>query len=536
VRLTTLGRTLLFVLSALPLGVVGYVFVVAGWPLTLALAITPLVVPVLLAFGWLVRLLVLGEAAIASTLLGTPTARPPARPPVRGYWRRALAVLQDKTFWKGQVYALLRFVVGLPTAIVMVALMASGLGAATAFVWYRWIPQDGGGHGLDFGAWHTDTFFENVLLIPAGCVVLALAVALLIPIRAVWRRVATALLPKGSDAVTRPPRQPADRRRALTVHALASGGLVATETLIWALTTRAYYWPYWTLLPLAAAFGIHALVEGLELYPTTWRRGRVNKPFAVHTGVSAIVELFLVGVWAATTRWYFWPVWPLIGLSLAVLIHWAVLQMKRIDHLETARSSTVQVQETDLRRIERDLHDGAQARLVALGINLGLAEQKFETDPDSARLLVTEARDGVTDALREIRDLVRGIRPPVLADRGLEAAIAALADRHPLPVDVTAHVEPRPTDPVETAAYFIVAESLTNAAKHADATRVDVRLERHGPLLRVEIIDDGKGDADPNGAGIAGLRRRVEALDGRLTVTSPAGGPTIVRAELPCGS
>jgi signal transduction histidine kinase len=149
---------------------------------------------------------------------------------------------------------------------------------------------------------------------------------------------------------------------------------------------------------------------------------------------------------------------------------------------------------------------------------------------------VTEARDGVGDALRELRDLVRGIRPPVLADRGLEAAITALADRSPVRVDVTANVDPRPEDRVETAAYFVVAEALTNAAKHADATRVDVRIERLGPVLRVEVIDDGHGDADPSGSGLVGLRRRVEALRGNLTVSSPAGGPTVVRAELPCGS
>jgi len=193
-------------------------------------------------------------------------------------------------------------------------------------------------------------------------------------------------------------------------------------------------------------------------------------------------------------------------------------------------------QESELRRIERDLHDGAQARLVALGMSLGMAEQKLASDPVAAQRLLADARRGAHEALEDLRDLARGIHPPVLADRGLEAAIAALADRTPIKVNVAVDVDRRPEPPVETAAYFVVAEALANAGKHSDADQVDIAVRREDDELVVEIVDDGRGGADPAGNGLAGLARRVEALDGTLELTSPQGGPTTLRAVMPCGS
>ena len=223
---------------------------------------------------------------------------------------------------------------------------------------------------------------------------------------------------------------------ALAIHGVVSGGVVALLMLIWLLTSSSYFWPYWVALPLAVPFGIHAVVTLLLDRPELWRRRGMTLALAIHIGVAAVIELFLIGVWIGSGGGYFWPGWPLLGLAVTVAVHWGFVLALRVEHLEAARASTMELQENDLRRIERDLHDGAQARLVALGINLGMAEQKFETDPDAARALVSEARVGVGDALREMRDLVRGIRPPVLADRGLEAAISALADHSPVPVDV----------------------------------------------------------------------------------------------------
>ncbi len=160
---------------------------------------------------------------------------------------------------------------------------------------------------------------------------------------------------------------------------------------------------------------------------------------------------------------------------------------RRISELEETRAGAVDQQESELERIERDLHDGAQARLVALGMSLGMAEQKLDTDPAAAQALLAEAREGTREALEELRSLARGIHPPVLADRGLEAAISALAGRTPLQVTVSVDVPRRPPRAVETAAYFVVAEALANAGKHAGATRVDIAVREDGGALRVEV-------------------------------------------------
>jgi signal transduction histidine kinase len=206
----------------------------------------------------------------------------------------------------------------------------------------------------------------------------------------------------------------------------------------------------------------------------------------------------------------------------------------RVAAVEASRAGAVDSADARLRRIERDLHDGAQARLVALGMSLGMAEQKLADDPEGARRLLEEARAGAEEALTELRDLVRGIHPPVLADRGLEAALAALVGRSPFPVALEVELAERPPATVETAAYFVAAEALANASKHATAECVSVWIgRRHGALV-VRVEDDGRGDADASGGGLNGIRRRVEALDGTLSVSSPTGGPTIVEAVMPC--
>jgi signal transduction histidine kinase len=207
---------------------------------------------------------------------------------------------------------------------------------------------------------------------------------------------------------------------------------------------------------------------------------------------------------------------------------------ERIETLESTRAGAVSVQDNELRRIERDLHDGAQARLVALGMNLGMAEQKLSEDPGRVGELLAEARAGAEEALRELRALARGIHPPVLTDRGLEAALAALADSTPMHVTLSVDVPGRPPSAVESAAYFVAAEAMANAGKHAHADWLDIRIAVVGHRLEVEIKDDGAGGANPSGSGLMGLRHRVEALDGTLQVTSPPGGPTTIYAELPC--
>jgi signal transduction histidine kinase len=206
-----------------------------------------------------------------------------------------------------------------------------------------------------------------------------------------------------------------------------------------------------------------------------------------------------------------------------------------VRELTRSRARLVDAFEVERRRIERDLHDGAQQRLVALRITLGLAEMELAARPEAARDLLATARGHADAALTELRELVRGIHPQVLTDHGLPAAVAELADRSPVPVTLNLALGGRLPSTVESAAYFVAAEALANAAKHAGADRVDVSACRTAAELTMEVRDDGRGGADPAaGTGLAGLADRVAAIGGTLTLSSPAGGPTVLRLELPC--
>lgn len=207
----------------------------------------------------------------------------------------------------------------------------------------------------------------------------------------------------------------------------------------------------------------------------------------------------------------------------------------RIQHLAAARSAAVDTQMAEIRRIERDLHDGAQARLVAMGMTLNAAEHLLETDPEAVRALLIEARQSSSKALEELRNLVRGIHPPVLADRGLADAVRALAMVCPVTTEVTVDLPGRPEMPVESAAYFAISEIVTNVAKHSGAVRawIDIRYDRE--MLRITVTDDGHGGADATrGTGLRGIERRLATFDGVLAVNSPVNGPTTATMELPC--
>ena len=207
----------------------------------------------------------------------------------------------------------------------------------------------------------------------------------------------------------------------------------------------------------------------------------------------------------------------------------------RVQRLSETRTDAVDTAAAELRRVERDLHDGAQARLVALGMSLRAAERLFATSPGAALAMVGEAREMSSRALTELRDLVRGILPPVLADRGLGDAVRALALETPVNAKLDIDLPGRLAAPVESAAYFAVAEVLANAAKHAHARTVDVHMRHDGDALRIAVTDDGVGGADPaKGSGLRGVERRLGTFDGILAVNSPPGGPTIVVIEVPC--
>ncbi|MFE7111504.1 sensor histidine kinase [Streptomyces sp. NPDC057575] len=206
----------------------------------------------------------------------------------------------------------------------------------------------------------------------------------------------------------------------------------------------------------------------------------------------------------------------------------------RVSELESDRGVVVDTAAADLRRIERDLHDGAQARLVALAMDLGLAKEKLTDDPEAAARMVDEAHGEVKVALQELRDLARGIHPAVLTDRGLDAALSAIASRCTVPVTVEVDLPGRPAQAIEGIAYFTVSELLQNVSKHARATHASVDVWRAADRLMLQVTDDGRGGADAAaGSGLAGLAERLDAVDGVLVVDSPQGGPTRITAELP---
>ncbi|MFA1544357.1 sensor histidine kinase [Actinomadura monticuli] len=312
--------------------------------------------------------------------------------------------------------------------------------------------------------------------------------------------------------------------------------------------------------------------------PATWRDllwSLLNVPVALVLGVLAGgmtvygLEGLFVAWWVALLTGYGWgPFWMIedfgavgyagtvVGgallLVLSVPAGGAILRAhalfgrsllaptrsalaERVRRLTETRSETVDASAAELRRIERDLHDGAQARLVALSMNIGLAEEMMRHDPEMAQKLLAEAREASGTALTELRDLVRGIHPPVLAERGLDGAVRALALTLPLPVDVHVDLPGRADAPVESAAYFAVAEMLANVVKHSGARRAWVQVEHSGGRLLMIVGDDGTGGADPAaGGGMRGIERRLAAFDGTMAVTSPPGGPTVVTMELPC--
>jgi len=206
----------------------------------------------------------------------------------------------------------------------------------------------------------------------------------------------------------------------------------------------------------------------------------------------------------------------------------------RVEHLTQTRAGVVDAADAERRRLERDLHDGTQQRLVSLAMNLGMARAQAETT-EEARQAIAEAHEEAKAALAELRDLIRGLHPAVLEDRGLDAALSGVAARMPIPVRVTVDLPRRPAPVIEAVAYFVVSEGLANIAKHAQASQAEVFVQRAGDRLHVIITDDGVGGADPaRGTGLTGLARRASAVDGTFEIDSPPGGPTLLTVDLPC--
>ena len=280
-------------------------------------------------------------------------------------------------------------------------------------------------------------------------------------------------------------------------------------------------------------------VLGWARDPMTWRDlGWLLWTVTFGFVLSLLVVLLLLLV-VTGGLWYF-GVEPLMRARSAVdrwfltVGHTERLE-QRVQDLTESRADVVDHSATELRRIERDLHDGAQARLVALSMHLGMAESVLEKDPEAARRLVADARQATVSAIGDLRSVLRGIHPPVLADRGLAGAVTALALDLAVPVQVDADLAGRPPAPVESAVYFALAECLANVVKHAGAEHAWVRLRHRDGMLCGEVGDDGHGGADAGqGTGMLGVMRRLAAFDGTMAVSSPTGGPTLVTVEVPC--
>ncbi|WP_431958295.1 sensor histidine kinase [Nocardia lijiangensis] len=369
-------------------------------------------------------------------------------------------------------------------------------------------------------------------LIGVGIPALPEAARLLRPLAAFERRRAAARLGTPIEQVYRPltgdlrerlatlVADPANKRDLgwLAVHALTGFPLAGLAVVLPVSAVNQVLIPvYWRLLPEGAINSYGFVVD-------SWPRAVLSLLIAIPVGALVLRFPVLAEVQARAARALLAP-----GED-AVLAH-------RVAELTATRAAALDAHGAELRRIERDLHDGAQARIAAVIMQLGLAEQLRERDPEAAAGMVRTAQDTATAALAELRDVVRSVYPPVLSDRGLASAVSALAARSPIPCVVDLDATGRRPMAVEAAAYFVIAEALTNATKHARAENLSVTLGGTAELLVVEVRDDGAGGAEATeGGGLAGIRRRAEALDGRMTLDSPPGGPTVVRVELPCGS
>jgi signal transduction histidine kinase len=349
---------------------------------------------------------------------------------------------------------------------------------------------------------------------------------------------------RGAGALADRDRRATIRRMRRVLRELAV--LVAILLLaIWALAGAGYFWPAWAWFGLGLPFALDASIRWALRRPA----GPERRALVLWT-VFATLEAALVVVWALTTLGggapYFWPAWPLLGF-VAIAGGYSVLALgtsasgraalsARIDTLTRSREQAADAEAAELRRIERDLHDGAQARLVALSMQLGRAELALDDRP-GARELVENAHQEARRAIADLRSLARGIAPPLLSDRGLVAAARELAARCSAELEVEPALENRRLAPaLERGAYFVIAEALANAAKHAAAQHISVRLALAGDELMARIEDDGRGGADPAGSGLSGLRDRVEALGGTLSLASAAGEGTTLEARFPTGS
>jgi hypothetical protein len=305
-------RTLAFLLAAALVAPLALAVLIAGWVVVPVVAITPLVIPALVGFRYAVGGLARLDAGIANGLLGTSVNPPLRSPGPRGFWRSGLNALSDGAFWRQQAYLLLRLTVGFAVAVAEFSLLASSLGALTLPIWYRW-STTGSSPFPRIGSWHVDTLGRALLGVPVGIAVLGIALLLLAPLAAGSRRLVNGLLAGVEEGREPTLRQ---RRASLKAHTATYAVVTLVLTLIWAVTSRGYFWPEWTFIVLGLPLAIHALAElAIERVPTTCRA------LAVHAAAALSASIFFTLIWAVTSRGYFWPVWPILVLALSVAVH-----------------------------------------------------------------------------------------------------------------------------------------------------------------------------------------------------------------------
>jgi signal transduction histidine kinase len=516
-----------------------------------------------LVFRWTVEL----DRRNAALALGRPLRGSYRDHGGEGFFPRLASTARDPQTWKDLAWLVLHSGIGFAFGLVALIVVGGILALLTMPVWF-WAVSG----GPDVGNWHVDTLGKALLCTVAALPLSALGALLLrgmalgeswlarlllegmagangpAGVRAASFDGATAtasgqsadgaVAVHGTPAASMAPPRP---QVPLAAHAAISATLAAVVTGVWAAAGGGYFWPAWVWLGLAIPLGLHAgLGEALRLE-------RERRAFAIQAVISIVLVGTVIVVWALAGFGTFWPVWTILAVVAGFALHGLAALLwrrvfpdarerelsERVDELTRTRRGALDVQAAELRRIERDLHDGAQARLVSLSMQLGRAEADLADRPEAAAL-VRQARADAGAAIAELRDLSRGIAPPVLVDRGLPAAVEALGRRAAIPVGVAVEVDRRPPPAVETAAYFVVAESLTNVAKHAPESEARVAIVLDEAELRLAVADDGPGGADPAGGGLRGLRQRVEALDGTLLVQSPAGRGTTIEVAIPC--
>ncbi|MBW3607919.1 MAG: sensor domain-containing protein [Actinobacteria bacterium] len=533
------GRDFVFNLAGVVTAAVALMLWTLGSIVSLVLAITYVGLfaglATLLAIRWLARL----ERRRAAIVLGEPIEERyrPLRDEPRSYAARLHELVGEATTWRDFAWAAGWGWIGPITSILAAGLWVAVFGMLSMPAWYWAIPGgfDVGILAIDTPALALATTAAGLLLIPlCGVLVRAITVGELTAMRFVLR-------PRGEVAASPAAAAPPALGPPFELHVSLSLLAALVVTIVW-LATGGPFWPVWVWFGLGVLVALHAVAL------RSWAaRGDAERAFRVKAEFCALIAGYLWILWALSGAGYPWPIWPMLGMGTAVALRALVLYgdrlpwidrralVQRVDVLTRTRQGALDVQAAELRRIERDLHDGAQARLVALSMHLGRAEERLADQPEAAAL-VRRAREDAGLAIAELRDLARGIAPPILADRGLKAAIEALARRSAIDVTIDGDCDRRPLPVVETAAYFVVAEALTNVAKHAAGAPAHVRVTQDADdRLVLEVADEGPGGADPHGSGLSGLRSRVEALDGTLSVVTPPAGGTTVRAELPCG-